>query len=185
MLACGNRETRRWPLYSGTKGAAPMLAAAPPRFRRGNTDGNTWRLFRRGLLLPASNSIFSKGDADVEQTGSITQTSHQATDAANAVVPSETDLVYARAIAADAVALGSKDSSVPWENPHTGAGGNITPLAAALHRRQFHLPRFPGELRARASASLVGGRGLPHRARQVGSKEPETPQAGLIAVMRL
>ncbi len=67
----------------------------------------------------------------MEQTGSITQTSHQATDAANAVVPSETDLAYARAVAADAVARGSKDSSVPWENPNTGAGGNITPLAAA------------------------------------------------------
>jgi len=39
-------------------------------------------------------------------------------------------MAYARAIAADAVGHGAKDASVPWENPNTGAGGNITPLAA-------------------------------------------------------
>ena len=41
------------------------------------------------------------------------------------------DLAYARAAAADALARGGRDFSIPWENPHTGAGGNITPLAAA------------------------------------------------------
>jgi len=46
-------------------------------------------------------------------------------------MPSEVDLAYARAVAADALARGSKDSSIPWENPHSGAGGNITPLAAS------------------------------------------------------
>jgi hypothetical protein len=72
---------------------------------------------------------FSKNDADVEQTGSIAVPNHPVT-AATAVAPSEVDLAYARAIAADALAHGSKDSSIPWENPNTGAGGNITPLAA-------------------------------------------------------
>ena len=51
--------------------------------------------------------------------------------------PSETDLAYARAVAADALARGAKDSSIPWENPHTGAGGNITPLAAAYNEGGF------------------------------------------------
>ncbi len=41
------------------------------------------------------------------------------------------DLAYARAAASDALARGSKDSSVPWQNPETGAGGNITPLATS------------------------------------------------------
>ncbi len=43
----------------------------------------------------------------------------------------EVDLAYARATATDALARGTRDLSIPWENPHTGAGGNITPLAAS------------------------------------------------------
>jgi surface antigen len=45
-------------------------------------------------------------------------------------LPSEMDLAYARAVAIDALARGAKDSSIPWENPHSGAGGNITPLTS-------------------------------------------------------
>jgi len=75
------------------------------------------------------DTSFSKADADVAQTGSIAGADRQVA-AANVVAPSETDLAYARAIAADAVGHGAKDASVPWENPNTGAGGNITPLAA-------------------------------------------------------
>jgi 17 kDa outer membrane surface antigen len=41
------------------------------------------------------------------------------------------DLAYARAAASDALARAGKDSSVPWQNPDTGAGGNITPLATS------------------------------------------------------
>jgi surface antigen len=76
--------------------------------------------------------MFPKNDADVERTGSIAAPGHQA-NAASAATPSEVDLAYARAVAAEALARGSKDSSVPWENPHTGAGGNITPLATAYN----------------------------------------------------
>ena len=47
--------------------------------------------------------------------------------------PSEADLAYARAVAADVVGRGAKDSSIPWENPNTGAGGNITPLTASYN----------------------------------------------------
>jgi len=65
----------------------------------------------------------------VEATGSI----GQSTGAVHAAAfqPSETDLAYARAVAADALARGAKGNSVPWQNPQTGAGGNITPLASS------------------------------------------------------
>ena len=43
----------------------------------------------------------------------------------------ELDLVYARAAAAEALSRGSRDASLPWQNPHSGAGGNITPLATS------------------------------------------------------
>ncbi len=77
--------------------------------------------------------MFSKSDADVAQTATIAGPAAPQANAASAAAPSEVDLAYARAVAADALARGSKDTSIPWENPHTGAGGNITPLAAAYN----------------------------------------------------
>jgi surface antigen len=73
--------------------------------------------------------MFSKSEAEAEPTGSL---AHAApVQASNAATWSEADLAYARAAAADAITRGGKDSSIPWENPTTGAGGNITPLAMA------------------------------------------------------
>jgi surface antigen len=77
------------------------------------------------------DSMFSKPDADVEQTGAITHSAAGiGASAAAATEPSAADLVYAREAAADALAHDSKGNSVPWRNPQTGVGGNITPLAA-------------------------------------------------------
>jgi 17 kDa outer membrane surface antigen len=45
--------------------------------------------------------------------------------------PTEGDLIVARAAASEVLTRGGKDSSVPWENPRTGARGTITPLANA------------------------------------------------------
>lgn len=125
MLACGNREAGRWPVYSGTGGLRPSwpsqrLASVAAILGAFSAAGCSYQL----------ETTFSKADADVEQTGSISRTSQRTAEAPTAAVPSETDLVYARAVATEALARGAKDSSVPWENPNTGAGGNITPLAA-------------------------------------------------------
>jgi surface antigen len=73
--------------------------------------------------------MFSKGEAETEPTGSV-QAGAPA-EASKAPTWSEADLAYARAAATDAIARGGKDSSIPWENPNTGAGGNITPLTMA------------------------------------------------------
>jgi hypothetical protein len=74
------------------------------------------------------SSMFSKDDSDTP-TGSIGQASGPSVHIADASGPAEVDLAYARAAASDVLSRGSKDSSVPWQNPQTGAGGNITPLA--------------------------------------------------------
>ena len=74
--------------------------------------------------------MFSKDDSDTQPTGSIARPDGQSA-AATASPPSEVDLAYARAAASDVLARGAKDSSVPWQNPQSGAGGNITPLATA------------------------------------------------------
>lgn len=77
-------------------------------------------------------SLVGNKDADTaEPTGSIAHGGATAKPQAKSgkAQPSEFDLAYARAAAAEALARGGKDLSVPWENPQTGARGNITPLA--------------------------------------------------------
>jgi surface antigen len=76
------------------------------------------------------HSLLAQDEADVDQTGSISRSADQARRGKESS-PSETDLAYAREAASDALSHGGKGSSVPWQNPNTGAGGNITPLASA------------------------------------------------------
>lgn len=49
---------------------------------------------------------------------------------ASAEMPAETDLAIARAAVSEVLIKGGKHSSVPWENPKTGARGTVTPLAS-------------------------------------------------------
>jgi surface antigen len=46
-------------------------------------------------------------------------------------LPPAGDLAYARAAAGEVLRRGKKDSSQPWENPHSGARGTVTPIASA------------------------------------------------------
>jgi surface antigen len=75
------------------------------------------------------SSLLSKDEAVPDQTGSIGRPAGAARAADGPA--SEVDLAYARAAVTDALARSGKDLSVPWQNPNTGAGGNITPLATA------------------------------------------------------
>lgn len=72
-------------------------------------------------------AVTPKSAADVDQTGSLGRLEQKA----ESTPPPEIDLAYARAAAAEALARGGKDDSVPWSNPNTGASGNITPLATS------------------------------------------------------
>jgi len=73
-------------------------------------------------------SLLAKDDSDVEASGSTGRPAAQPSRAADAALPSEADIAYARAAASDALAHSGKDQSLPWQNPNTGASGNITPL---------------------------------------------------------
>jgi surface antigen len=75
-----------------------------------------------GCSLSHTDGAFAKMD-DSEATGSV--------GAAQAAVPTESDLAFARNAASDVLTKGDKDSSQPWENPETGARGSVTPLAQA------------------------------------------------------
>lgn len=126
MLACGDQTMRRRSLYKGTgarrlcpslyrlAAAAALLAALP-------AAGCSYQL----------DSIFPKSQLDVDQTSSIGRPVKAPADANSGGPPPEVDLAYARATAAEVLARGGRDLSVPWQNPQTGAGGNITPIAAS------------------------------------------------------
>ncbi len=77
-------------------------------------------------------SLFGNSKSEQDTTASIPPTVAEAHASVNAALsPSEADLAYARAAATEALARGGKDSSHPWENPHTGARGAVTPLTNA------------------------------------------------------
>jgi hypothetical protein len=77
-------------------------------------------------------SMFGNSKSDPETTASLPPRVTEAQASVNAALtPSEADLAYARAMVGEALARGGKDTSHPWENPHTGARGSITPLTSA------------------------------------------------------
>jgi surface antigen len=79
-----------------------------------------------GCSLPL-DTMFEKADG-IENTGSAVAVIRPVQAA-----PTESDLASAGAVAVDALSRGGKDNSVPWENPRTGAAGNVTPLATAYN----------------------------------------------------
>ena len=64
----------------------------------------------------------SKSGSEIERTGPIASQS--------ARPGSEGDLAVARAAVNEMLGTGGKTTSIPWENPRTGARGTITPLAS-------------------------------------------------------
>jgi hypothetical protein len=124
VLARGDQEASRLCLYSGTGErrlcgrwvgcAAAILCALA-------VSGCSYRL----------TSLLTKDDSDVESTGSINRPGDAGGAKADASPPPEADLAYARAAVSDVLSHGKKDSSAPWENPETGASGNITPLGVS------------------------------------------------------
>lgn len=99
------------------------------------------------------SSLTAKG-GEADETGAI---GRPAAYAEADALPPEIDLAYARAAAAEALARGGKDASVPWENPHTGASGNITPLVASHSEGRFTCRDFLASyLRGEAETWLQG-----------------------------
>jgi surface antigen len=70
---------------------------------------------------------------------------------------SDSDLAFARAAASEVLARGGKDASLPWENPHTGARGTVTPVAAT-HNQHGQICRdfLASYVRAGSEAWLQG-----------------------------
>jgi len=75
-------------------------------------------------------SLVSADDGDPQTTGAIAPAAAApATDTPKPSPRAELDLACARAAVSNVLSRGGKDTSVPWHNPQTGAGGNVMPLA--------------------------------------------------------
>lgn len=90
------------------------------------------------------------GGAKSDTTGSITPPPGTRSVAE---LPPETDLAYARAAASEVLRRGEKNASLPWENPHSGARGTVTPIATAYTQdgqtcRDFLASYVAGEAQA-------------------------------------
>ena len=109
-------------LYSGTRALRLLRGVA-------GLTGLICALAVAGCSLELP--LFAKDESDGDRTGSITRPVDQVAAVADAAGASEDDLAYARAAAAEVLAHGGNDTSLPWQNPQTGASGNITPLAAS------------------------------------------------------
>jgi len=112
--------------------ACPCLAFPRPAFRRCAT------LAAAVLLgLAAGGCSYKLGgffgnDEKPELTSSVAKPAR-----AQAGEPAESDLVIAKAAVNDLLSRGGRDTSVPWENPRTGARGTVTAIAAAYDQGGF------------------------------------------------
>jgi len=157
--AWGDRSAGRRPLYRGREGPrlsrlARWLVPPTAALCALTAAGCSYRL----------SSLIPRNDAGTETTGSIGRPGNPPKQEADATLPPELDLAYARAAAADVLSRGGRDSSVPWENPQTGAGGNITPLAVSYNEggstcRDFLASYVHGEAEAwlKGEACRTGG----------------------------
>jgi surface antigen len=75
-------------------------------------------------------SLVSGDDNEPQSTGTIGSAFPSGT-LSKSSPQAEVDLAYARAAASEVLSRGSKDASVPWQNPQSGARGNVMPLATS------------------------------------------------------
>ena len=75
---------------------------------------------------------FFGNDEKPEMTSSVGKPTRETASA-----PAEADLVLAKAAVHDVLSRGGQDTSVPWENPRTGARGTVTPIATAYSQDGF------------------------------------------------
>src|ERR1700674_2716267 len=129
MASPGIRQASRLSLYSGTRDSEPLCARllrAMPimalMFACALVNGGCALSYKLDSLLGKD------GDRKDEVTGSFSKDAYAAAAPADLL---ESDLVYAKAVAADLLARGGKDASAPWANPTSGAHGTVTPTALA------------------------------------------------------
>lgn len=143
---------------------AGFLPASASRLVRYNgTDRSSiWRrllpVAMLMLVLPAGGcsyqlgSMFGRDDVKADVTGSLPSS-------AKSGAAADADLVFARAAATRALAIAGKTTSIPWENPQTGARGTITPIASAYTQDGFVCRDFLASYVRQDGVSWLQGEG--------------------------
>ncbi len=124
MAGSAANRASRLSTYSGRSSARLRLPALAALLGLGLTCSGC---AVSGSLLGGEDSAKAYAKADPETTGSVPSS----TPAAAPNLPSEADLVYARAAVSEVLTRGAKTTSASWENPKTGARGTVTPIASA------------------------------------------------------
>ena len=140
MLACDGREACRQSRSLYNRTAALRLC----RWTGRRSPWRRTRGARPGAILAALcavtvsgcayqlGSLVSSDNSDPQAIGAVAAPSTAAAGDQSALSPRvELDLAYARTAISNVLLHGGKDTSVPWQNPQTGAGGNIMPLATS------------------------------------------------------
>jgi hypothetical protein len=76
------------------------------------------------------NMLAKKDEGRADSTGTL----RLAVPKPAAETPAEGDLAIARAAASEVLTKGGTHTSLPWENPKTGARGTVTPLASTYQQ---------------------------------------------------
>jgi surface antigen len=115
------------------------------------------------LALPSGACSYQLGSltghdsAKTEKTVDRSEVTGSVSSTPVAAAANDGDLEYARAAAAQALATDGK--SVPWENPHTGARGTITPIANAYAQDGFVCRDFLASYVRQGAESWLQGEG--------------------------
>ena len=96
-------------------------------------------------------------DAEKLELTSSVKPSRAAQSAAPGHVPSESDLALTKAAVNDVFSRGQQDTSMPWENPRTGARGTVTPIASAYVQGGFTCRDFLASYVREGSESWLQG----------------------------
>jgi surface antigen len=124
------------------------------------------------LALPAGacsfsyqlGSLFGADDPKSDVTGSIrssgaTAAAQPASADGTVNAGSDNDLAFARAAATEALSHDGQTTSVPWENPTTGARGTVTPIASAYTQDGFVCRDFLASYVRQGSEAWLQGEG--------------------------
>ncbi len=148
-------------------GSVPASAYGRARYN-GSRASSLWRRLLPAaallLALPAGacsfsyqlGSLFGSDGTKKDATGSIASA---ASAEPTIELAAEGDLAFARVAATKALAIDGKTTSIPWENPSTGARGTVTPLASAYTQDGFLCRDFLASYVRQGAESWLQGEG--------------------------
>jgi hypothetical protein len=119
--------------------------------------GLAFALTMGGCSLSYKLEGFSAKDDSVSERTASVKPPKPADKASPGRLPPDQDLALAKAAVHDLLSRGGQETSLPWENPRTGARGTVTPIAEAYTQDGFTCRDFLASyVRGKAESWLQG-----------------------------